>query len=371
MTRALFCTLLLAATGCPPPTQSGGTGPQPVEAEVGCPSGSDVYVASYLSAEPGKGHTGWVLPVRDEKADSVKGMPEFEEIAPGASPPLEMPRLPVWILQPGIAPCRTTIGKPYRAAIDVASAPNLSYGYELDGCGAPADPEEDEAVVVASTGAPGQCQLVTPHPVSARVGDIDAQKMWTPPKKQTPIPPQIAPLVPQHACAEPGCQEVWSFLQVDVGIAPVAWSGAVNWMQAGATPAPLADVCKWPLETFSGFFVPGPGGAAVKVESGQDHPLVLTAVLADHGGAKVLLADGAGEYSTYDLAPDGAHLARHLVWLIAEPAAYGVDDRVGPVCDPNATAGGLGSGPPPPPATPPPSPSPSTLKPLSEPAHPE
>lgn len=362
MKRALPC-LLLALAGCPPPTSPGGTGPQPVEAEAGCPAGSDVYVASYLSAEPGKGHTGWVLPVRDDKAETVAGMKEFEELAPGGpqTPDLDKPRLPVWILQPGVAPCRATVGKAYRAAIDVPGSPNISYGLELDGCPAPTDPEEDEAVVVGSQAAPGQCQIVTPHPVAARLGEIDAQRRWSPPTKQVGIPKPVAALVPPHACTAPSCEMLWSILQVDVGVAPVAWSGAVNWMQTSASPAPVEQVCKWPIETFSGFFVPGPGGTAIKVDAGQDHPLVLTAVLADHGGAKVLLADGAGEYSTFDLAADGARLARHVVWLLADPAAYGVDDRVGPVCDP-APAAGSGA--------PAPAPAPPPLAPSPTPAHP-
>ena len=333
MNRALLCLLVLA--GCPRPVAT--PGPQPVEAEVGCPAGSDVYVASYLSADPGKGHTGWVLPVRDEKVEAVAGIPEFEELAPGGpqTPEIERPKLPLWIMQPGVAPCRALVGKPYRAGIDVPGSPNVSYGVELDGCPPPADQEEDEAVVVGSPSAPGQCQILTPHPVAQRLGEITAQRQWSRPTKQTPIPPPVAALVPPHTCAAPGCETLWSFLQVDVGGAPVAWSGAVNWLQiSGDVPAPAATACTWPIETYSGFFVPGPNGTATKVDAGQDHPLVLTAVLADRGGAKVMLADGAGEYSTYDIAADGAHLSRHVVWLLADASAAGVDDRVGPVCEP-------------------------------------
>lgn len=357
MKRALLFVVVLA--GCPP-AATGPTSPQPVETEVGCPAAAAVYIASYLSAAAdGKGHTGWVLPVRDDKAETVAGMAEFEEVAPGGAQALEVPPLPVWIVQPGLAPCRATLGKPYRAAIDIPNAANISYGVELDGCPPPADQEEDEAVVVASQASPGQCQIQTPHPIATRLGDVDPKRQWTRPTKQTPIPPPVSALVPAHTCAAPGCETLWSFTQVDVAAAPVAWSGAVNWMQiSGDVPAGADVVCKWPIETYSGFFVPGPGGTATKVDAGQDHPLALTAVLADHTGAKVLIADGAGEYATYDLSPTGAALARHVVWLLADASAYGVDDRVGPVCEP---AGASGAAPPTPGAP---------LQPKPTPAHP-
>jgi hypothetical protein len=59
---------------------------------------------------------------------------------------------------------------------------------------------------------------------------------------------------------------------------------------------------------------------------------MLTAVLADQTGAKVLIAEGAGEYATYDLVDGAARLARHLVWLVLAPDAYVVDDHLGPSC---------------------------------------
>ena len=133
--------------------------------------------------------------------------------------------------------------------------------------------------------------------------------------------------------------------QVELGGQPIAWAGAVNWLRIPADAAPAAApggpaagpvaadaACAWPVETFAGFFVAGPGGTPVQVTEGQDQPLALLAVLADQGGAKVALAEGLGEYAAYDLAGGGATLGRHLVWLIDEPAAYGALDRIGPDC---------------------------------------
>jgi hypothetical protein len=71
----------------------------------------------------------------------------------------------------------------------------------------------------------------------------------------------------------------------------------------------------------------------VKVTEGQDHPLLLTAVLADATGPRALLAEGAGEYTTYELGGGGgARVARHVVWLSLGPEAYAVDERIGPQC---------------------------------------
>src|SRR5262249_26529137 len=52
--------------------------------------------------------------------------------------------------------------------------------------------------------------------------------------------------------------------------------------------ASLDSQCDWKTDTFAGFFVANADGGAVKLTDGQDHPLLLTAVLADRGGAKAL-----------------------------------------------------------------------------------
>jgi hypothetical protein len=293
-----------------------------------------VYVASYLTSEdPGSPapHTGWVLPLFDQKVESVGGQPEYATLEPAEATARGVPAAPpaVWLTIPGKPPCRATAGAYYAAAVD--GNPNVTYGVELTGCDAPPKEQQEdvEAVAMVAEQAPTGCQVVAPQPIAARLGETDAQKLWHRPTKQTPLPAAIAAIVPPHDCRSPGCEMLWAFGQVEVGGKPVAWAGAVNWLTIppGASPE---SACTWKAETFAGFFVPGPDGRAVKVTEGQEHPLLLSAVLVDGGGAKVLVAQGSGEYATYHAA--GARLARHLVWLRMPAEAYAVDERIGPSC---------------------------------------
>ncbi len=331
------CLLVLVLAACP----ARGPGAQPPQpaAGAGCPTASDVHIASYLTQEAdaaggGRGHTGWVLPLHDLKVDSVANQPEYATLDATTAGALGVPAAPAnaWLMVPGQAPCKLTIGAFYGAAVD-GPTPNMTYGVELGGCAAPpADQQEDaEAIVLISEQSPGGCQIVPPQPVAARLGETDKQKQWQRPVKETPIPPALAAAIPARDCRAPGCETLWAIAQVVVGNQPVAWAGAVNWLTIPPGAAP-ASQCEWKAETFAGFFVAGADGKAVKVTEGQDHPLLLTAVLADQTGAKVLVAEGAGEYATYDLAGGAAKLARHLVWLVLPPEAYAVDDQLGPSC---------------------------------------
>lgn len=72
----------------------------------------------------------------------------------------------------------------------------------------------------------------------------------------------------------------------------------------------------------------------MQISDGQDHPLVLSAVLADKSGPHVLLAEGTGEYTAYDLSNGVSQIGRHLVWLHAPADAYGALDKIGPDCAP-------------------------------------
>ena len=151
------------------------------------------------------------------------------------------------------------------------------------------------------------------------------------PRAETPIPPALASVIPTRECIAPGCEKLWSIAQVDVAGKPIAWAGAVNWIAIPEGAAP-ATQCEWKVETFSGFFVAGAGNVPTRVTEGQDHPLALTAVLVDPSGARVLVAEGPGEYSTYDLTPDGATLGRHLVWLRPDDESFAAIDHLGPAC---------------------------------------
>jgi hypothetical protein len=326
---AIFCA------ACP--RKGGGVSPTP--AGLGCPAASAVYMASYLSPEEGskEGHTGWVLPLHDKVVESIEGVPDYQAIDAAAVAAAGVPAPPkvAWLLTPS-GPCKATIGGYYAAAIEGPPA-NIAYGVELSGCAAPPEGAEGSAVVltydggIANAGAPTDCKMVPPRPIAARLGEHDDKGTWSRPAKETPIPPEFAKVVPDRPCVAPGCEKLWSIAQVDVGGKPVAWAGAVNWLTIPPGDGPDKQ-CDWKAERFSGFFVVGPDGTPVKVTEAQDHPLVLTAVLADAGGAKVLIATAPGEYTTYDLGGGAARVGRHLVWLLAHPESYGEVDQLGPAC---------------------------------------
>jgi hypothetical protein len=333
-----WCVVMICLlAGCPKP--GGGTGPgsgTPLGGGVGCPPAGNVFVASYESPEDNTkdkgGHTGWVLPLFDKKVDSVQGVAEYAAIDAAAAQAAGVPAPPatVWLLG-GQQPCKATIGTYYAAAIADVPTPNITYGVELSGCPAPPDPANASAIVLASDQPPGECQLVGPRGVGSRLGEMDKQGVWQRPIKETPIPPALAGLVPKHDCAPPLCEPLWSVAQVDVGGKPVAWAAAANWLQI-PQDAKSDTQCTWKAERWSGFFVAGADGNPVKVTDGQDHPLAMTAVLADKTGAKTLVAEGPGEYSTYELAGGAVKLAHHVVWLLPDPDSYDAIDHLGPVC---------------------------------------
>jgi hypothetical protein len=311
--------------------------PSPPAGAIGCPAASQVYVASYLTQDDGAtsaGHAGWVLPLFDRRVGSLDNQPEYAAIDGAAARSLGVPAAPssAWMMVPGQPPCKATIGAYYAAAVE-GGEPNITHGVELTGCAAP--PKDDQqdagAIVIVSDLPPTECQLLTPQPVATRLGETDAQKHWQRPIKETPMPPAFAAALPAHDCRAPGCETLWTVAQVDVSGRPVAWAGAVNWLTIppGATPA---SQCDWKTETFAGFFVAGPDGRAVKLSEGQDHPLLLSTVLADASGPRVVVAEGPGEYATYDVAAGMAQLGRHLTWLQLPRDAYTMDERIGPMC---------------------------------------
>nr|HEX4315179.1 hypothetical protein [Kofleriaceae bacterium] len=339
-------TLLLAAagtlaTGCPPPAPK----PPPQQPAAGCPPAKDVYTASYVKSEPGQGRTGWVMPLFDQKAD-VTGKPLYQTIDAAVAQAAGVPTPPahVWLLQPDVPPCEAKIGKMYAAAINVPNNANVSYGIELEGCGPPPNNDEGassdggEAIAVDSPMNPGQCRVQVPTIISERLGEMTGPTTWKAPTAETPIPAGLTPAIPKHECQSPGCETLWTVLQVTVDNIPAAWAAAVNWLQVGNPATP----CDWKVDTFNGFFIPDADGHAMKVSDGQDHPLILAAVLADAGGPKVLFADGAGEYTAYDLGHGAATVGHHVVWLVDDAEAYVINDKIGPQCE--APGSGAGSG---------------------------
>lgn len=327
-----FALLLLVLAACPAKPAQPPPAPQPVG--VGCPTAQNVYIAQYVRPPEGQqGYTGWAMPLHGVKVDSVEGKPAFTAIEPAMAHAAGVPPPPesVWLLPPDAPMCKATIGGYYAEAID-AQTKNMSYGVTLAGCAAPENPNEaGVAIAMVSNEAPSQCQPLAPRAVAARLGTMNAN-VWQRPTKETPIPAGFAKAIPERACAAPDCEKLWAIGQVDVAGKPVAWSAAVNWIEIPPNADP-ATACTWKVETFSGYFVAGPDGTPVRVTDGQEHPLALFVVLVDKAGPKVLLADGTGEYSTYDLANGTATLGRHLVWLTDDPQAYGQIDHLGPECN--------------------------------------
>ena len=326
--------LLLVLAACPPKSTGPTTTMPPPATGAGCPTADGVFVASYVTDAPGRG-AGWVMPLHAMKVEPGAQVPEYQKVDAATAAASGVPAAPtatMWLVTEGAAPCKVTTRDYYAAKIAGPPA-SLSYGAELDGCPAPADPQEGGGIVLVSQESPGACRFEVPKPIAARLGEMDQAQQWHAPAKSTPIPPAIAAVIPQHECAAPGCEQLWAFGEVDINNAPVAWSGAVNWLTIGKAE----DACHWKAEQFSGLFIPGPGGAPQKLDNPGDHALALTAVLADTTGAKVMFAEGPGEYATYDLAPGAAKLAHHIEWMLAPDAEWAMVDHLGPLC-PEAAA---------------------------------
>ena len=334
MTRLARACLVLASVGalaaCPK-KQPDTTPAQPQGA--GCPGAAGVYVASFVTQEQGKGRTGWVLPLHAVAVQPGASVADYATIDAAAASAAGVPAAPtgtIWLATSSGEPCRASVGSYYAAKID-GPPPSISYGVELDGCPAPGNPDEGGGIALVSEEAPTGCRFEVAQPAAARLGEMDANKQWQRPAKETPIPTPLATAIPQKPCAAPDCEMLWAFGEVRVAGRTVAWTGAVNWLTVGD---PAAQ-CSWPVDRFSGIFVPTQTGAT-KIDEGQEHPLVLSAVLADASGARVVLAEGPGAYATYDLVPGGATLARRATWMLAPDEAWQTIDHIGPICEPGA-----------------------------------
>jgi hypothetical protein len=326
MRRALVWLLLLAA--CPP---KNAAAPQLTEGGP-CPSADGVYIASYVQNEASKGRTGWVLPLHAMAVEPTAQVAEWAPLdatAASVSGVPAPPQGPLWLMTANAAPCQVKVGGYYAAKLPGPPA-NVSYGVELDGCPPPSDADDSGGIVLATAQPPTGCTLASPRPVAARLGEVDPQHKWQRPVKETPIPPVLAALVPAHDCRPPACETLWAIGEVDVGEHPIAWSAAVNWMQV----TDPANPCAWQIERWSGVFIPTGDGKAARLDTG-DHALVLSAALIDRAGARALLAEGPGTYSTFDLAlgPGHGKGAHSTTWMLAPTEAWDSVDRLAPPCE--------------------------------------
>lgn len=310
-----YAALLALLAACP--AKQTGTGPQ--QATGGCPSAKGVYVASYTPK-------GWSVALHAAPGN-VEDYARIDAQAAAAAGVPPVPTGTLWLATPTAAPCQAKAGSYYVSKVE-GTQPSASYGFELEGCAPPPTQDAGGGIVLVSDVDPSGCRFEQPQPIAARLGEMDKQKQWQRPTKDTPMPRAIAAIVPPQQCTPPGCETLWAFGEVKVNDATVAWTGAVNWLQVGAP----ADQCSWPSERFSGFFVPA-GDGAVKVSEGQERPLALLATLVDRDGAKVLIADGPGEYATYDVAPGKASFGHRIHYVMVPPDAWNDVDNLGPICD--------------------------------------
>jgi|HubBroStandDraft_6_1064221.scaffolds.fasta_scaffold11741_3 hypothetical protein len=332
MIRFAWCPLVVALGACPP-RQAPQPPPQPPLQGAGCPSANGVFLASYATQDPSKGRTGWVMPLQAPAPDSLASgadIADYKALDDATAKSFGAPDVPagnLWLVSGNVSPCLIKPGNRYIANIEN----HVAFGVELDGCPAPPDPEATGLVLV-SQDTPSSCQFQAPQSVAARLGDMTGPKTWQKPEKDAPIPPELAALVPAHDCTAPGCEKLWAVGEIKVADKPVAWAAAVNWLAIGDPAA----VCDWKAERWSGFFVPGADGAPMQVTEGVTHPLALSSVLVDHSGARVLLAEGPGEYATYDLSPAGAKLGHLVTWMTASDDDWASIDHLGPLCEPDA-----------------------------------
>jgi hypothetical protein len=325
MSRLAFVVAVVALAGCPPRQAP----PQQPQLQSGCPSANGVFLASYSTQEPGKGRTGWVMPLHvGSGSGDLADYTAIDDATAHAAGVPETPSGNLWLVSGNVSPCPVKVASHYMANIDNQAV----FGVELDGCPAPPDPQDATGLVLVSQDTPSSCLFQAPQSVAARVGKMTGPKSWQKPDDEAPIPPELAALVPAHDCTAPGCEKLWAVGAIKVADKPVAWAAAVNWLAVGDPAA----ACDWKAERWSGFFVPGADGAPIKVTEGITHPLALSLVLVDHTGARVLLAEGPGEYATYDLSPSGAKLGHLVTYTSASDDDWALIDHLGPLCQPDA-----------------------------------
>src|ERR1700753_1380915 len=115
---ACVCSLFVLAA-CPPHSQPVTPPPQP--AGVGCPGANDVFVASYLTQDAGKGRTGWVLPLHAAPADANAQAADYQMLDAAGVAAAGLPAAPagnLWLMAGMGAPCQAKLGAPYAVKVD-------------------------------------------------------------------------------------------------------------------------------------------------------------------------------------------------------------------------------------------------------------
>lgn len=326
----LLAALALSACGgkAKPDSQQAGPSAVPIPDGPGCPAASAVMVAVWREASAGV-EAGWTLPLANKPSTATA--PAFQLLDDAGRAELPAAPAKLWLLAPGAPPCEAAAGAAYSDVI-VDDPANEILGVRLTtSCPAPGAEHAQQQIALAADAAPTGCVAILPRPVAGRVGEA-ANQTWQIVPQSTPMPPAIEAAVPSKPCEAP-CEKLWTVSQLEFGGHPIAWDVALEWLQAD--PA-QPDVCQWKTEHDGGIYVANAIGAAELFH--HEHaiePLHLGAVLADRAGAKVLVLEHIGEYSTFDLVSGSKPaVGRHLRWYAPNEELYAGDRRLGPYCGP-------------------------------------
>lgn len=329
----LFAAALALTAACgpkakPSPGAPAGAAAIPIPDGPPCPSAAAVMIA--VAHEPSPGTPAmWHLPLANRATEEVAARYGVLDAAAAAAATVPPPPAKLWLMSGG-ALCEASPGA-YYSEIIVDGRPNEVLGVQLTTkCPLPAAEAAQQAVALVADVAPTGCVAILPRPVAGRVAE-EQDGQWRVLPQSTAIPPALAAAVPQKPCAAP-CETLWTVAQVDFVGKPVAWDVAIEWLRVD--PA-QPDVCQWASEGDGGVFWATPAGGAERIADGHAVvPLHLGALLADRGGAKVLVLEHIGEYATFDVAAGASQPARHLRWFQPNEELYGGDRKLGPYCGP-------------------------------------
>lgn len=333
MQRLPCLALLLVAVGCggkARPASSSGTGASsavPIPDGPPCPDASSVAIA--VVHQPSAGAPGgWHLPLANRASTETTARYQVLDAAAAAAAAIPAPPAKLWLMTGGTL-CEATPG-PWYSDVVIDGPANEVLGVQLSTkCPVPGSEQPQQALALAAEVAPAGCVAISPRPVAGRVGEEQGGR-WSLLPQSTPMPPAVEAALPKKDCAAP-CETLWTVAQVDFAGKPIAWDVAMEWLHVD--PA-QPDACQWASEGDGGVLVASPAGAVRVADDHAVSPLHLGAVLADRAGAKVLVLEHIGEYSTFDLGAAGAKLARHLRWVVPNEELYAGDRKLGPYCGP-------------------------------------
>lgn len=329
----LFASALALAAACgpkakPAPAVAPASAAVPIPDGPPCPAAEAVMIAVAHEAGPGVA-AQWHLPLANRSTEETAARYRVLDAAAASAAGLPAPPPKLWLMSGG-ALCEASPGA-YYSEVVIDGKANEILGVQLTTkCALPAADAAQQAVALLADVAPTGCVAILPRPVAGRVAE-EQNGQWSVLPQSTPIPPAVAAALPQKSCVAP-CETLWTVAQVDFAGKPVAWDVALEWLRVDAAQP---DACQWASEGDGGVFWANPAGAVERVADGHAVvPLHLGALLADRGGAKVLVLEHIGEYATFDVASGTNKPARYLRWVQPNEELYGGDRKLGPYCGP-------------------------------------